>query len=616
MKKIILLSFLLIGSISYGQSQLSDYTSRNDQDVAVPYAKEYASGFEEISGVPLSNKRASVLATTGVGSTVYDLQTNGSVDDRIWYDTATGEVALAWTFSLTNDPFNDRGTGYNYNNNPGWTSSPTTRIENVRVGWPSLIRTASSELVIAHTIDNELNYSRRTTAGSGAWTFGNLTSLTDGVLWPRAAVGGANNETVHVVALTTPEANDGSIYKGLDGALVYYRSNDGGDTWNIQDSLLPFQDTATYFGFGGDSYAIDARGNTVVIGVFNDFDPSFILKSTDGGDTWTQTVYLDNNLQDYDPGAAGSISDNNNDNVADTIVSTDNSGSVLIDNNGVAHIFFGRMRLLDDQPALDSASSFFPFTDGLVYWSENLPSPVVIASVPDLNNDGTITNPNGSGPFPDLPLYYTSMVSFPSAGISPEGDIFVSFAGVFELESSPGSNQFYRHMFLIYSDDDGATWSDAFDMTANLSSLETAFGSMARSVDDSIRLIFQVDGEPGLHVRGDEDPNGQNDLIYLTFPNPSRGIGLEERKINSPVKAIFPNPASNAINLNLNITEPGDYQVQLIDATGKVVMEQGLGLLSQGISRETIDIHDLVQGVYVLKLTSGSSSFTERFIKQ
>ena len=35
----------------------------------------------------------------------------------------------------------------------------------------------------------------------------------------------------------------------------------------------------------GDVYSIDARGETVVIAYFDDWGDSFILKSTDNGDT-------------------------------------------------------------------------------------------------------------------------------------------------------------------------------------------------------------------------------------------------------------------------------------------------------------------------------------------
>ena len=52
------------------------------------------------------------------------------------------------------------------------------------------------------------------------------------MIWNRSAVGGLNNETIHMVALTASSAFSGVPFNGLDGALVYYRSQDAGVTWD------------------------------------------------------------------------------------------------------------------------------------------------------------------------------------------------------------------------------------------------------------------------------------------------------------------------------------------------------------------------------------------------
>ena len=49
--------------------------------------------------------------------------------------------------------------------------------------------------------------------------------------------------------LTAPTGLGGAIWNGLDGALVYYRSQDGGVTWDIKDMQLPTLDTSKYLGF-------------------------------------------------------------------------------------------------------------------------------------------------------------------------------------------------------------------------------------------------------------------------------------------------------------------------------------------------------------------------------
>ena len=79
----------------------------------------------------------------------------------------------------------------------------------------------------------------------------------------------------------------GQLYNGVNGALLYYRSLDGGVTWDITNMQLLEMDSLNFIGFGGDNYAIAAKGETIALAYFNGWADSFILKSTDNGDTLT-----------------------------------------------------------------------------------------------------------------------------------------------------------------------------------------------------------------------------------------------------------------------------------------------------------------------------------------
>ena len=89
----------------------------------------------------------------------------------------------------------------------------------------------------------------------------------------------ANTYAHRTFAVTASSAFQGAPFNGLDGALVYYRSQDEGVTWDKMDVQLPSLDTSNFIGMSGDVYAIDARGETVVIAYFDDWGDSFILKS-------------------------------------------------------------------------------------------------------------------------------------------------------------------------------------------------------------------------------------------------------------------------------------------------------------------------------------------------
>ena len=75
------------------------------------------------------------------------------------------------------------------------------------------------------------------------------------MIWNRSAVGGLNKETIHLIAVTASSNFGGLPFNALDGALVYYRSQDEGVTWDIQDMQLPGMDTSLFDAMIGDAYA-------------------------------------------------------------------------------------------------------------------------------------------------------------------------------------------------------------------------------------------------------------------------------------------------------------------------------------------------------------------------
>jgi len=473
-----------------------------------------------------------------IGTTTYDLQSNAAVQNRIIVHD-NGTMSAAWTMSQQyNTTYSDRGTGYNFFDGTTWGAQPTDRLEASRGGWPSILKMESGkEASITHNTDNSyLNMAHRATTGSGTWTDQIISSSDSNevyryLIWNRSAVGGLNNETIHMVALTAPSAfPPGTLFNGLDGALVYYRSQDEGVTWDRKDIQLPGMDTSMFIGMSGDVYAIAAQGETVVVAYFDDWGDSFIVKSTDNGDTWTKTTFLDFPVDKYtmDEGL-----DIDNDGIMDQVYSSDNCGAVVLDANGQAHVFYGVMMYVDDD-LTDGSSSWFPGINGLAYWNESYGADMTpatmhpgdtslwysdmmnnywISEAPDLNGDCFVGGVDTAGGYA---LYYNSRASMPNAGISANGDIYVSFSGY--TETADNGSQVFRHIYIIKSQDGGQTWSNPIDVTPHTvwtGAQECVFGSMNPVVDDKVRIVYQKDFEPGLAVRGDEDMVDNNEIIYL-----------------------------------------------------------------------------------------------------
>jgi hypothetical protein len=320
------------------------------------------------------NSSKSTITEEIIGTSTYDLQSNACVQNRILHHD-DGTISAGWTMSTEyNTTFADRGTGYNFFDGTTWGAQPTIRLESSRGGWPSILKMGSGkEASITHNTDNSyVNMTHRATTGSGTWTEQNISSQdSNGVyrdmIWNRSAVGGLNNETVHMIAVTASSAFAGAPFNGLDGALVYYRSQDEGVTWDRKDIQLPGMDTSMFTGMSGDVYAITAQGETVVVAYFDDWGDSFIVKSIDNGDTWTKTTFLDFPVDKYIADDGFDLDDND---TTDHVFSSDNNGAVILDANGQAHIFYGVMQYSDDDLA-DAGTSWYPGTNMLAYWNES-----------------------------------------------------------------------------------------------------------------------------------------------------------------------------------------------------------------------------------------------------
>jgi hypothetical protein len=540
----------IITSILFTVSLSAQITpGQNNPDLKVKYDKVILSGDEDLSHLMvnpnphtypvLSSNSKSTMTSEVIGWTTYDLQSNGSIQNRIVVHD-DGTISAAWTMSAElNSSWSDRGTGYNHFDGSNWTfpapSPPFSepRLEDSRVGWPSLIALGNGgERVMTHSTDNNvLNQASRTSIGTGTWT--NSMIGENYLIWNRSAAGGLDGNSIHMIALTEPSGGTwtGSLWHGLNGAVLYSRSQDGGNYWDIDTLVIPGMDTSSFLGFSADDYAIAAQGETVVIAYFNAFGDSFIMKSTDNGDNWAKTVFLDFPVDKY---VIDSGIDLDGDAVLDQVYSTDNTGSLILDANGDAHVFYGVMSYSDDDLA-DGNWSYFPLSnDGIAYWTEsfgadNTPATVhtgdtsvwysdmmndhLIAQAPDLNGDPNVLGIDEIGGYA---LYGRGLASMPSAGLASNGDLYLSFSAY--TETIDNGTQVFRHIYITKSEDGGITWKTPVDVTPHddwNGMQECVFGSMSPVVDDKIRIVYQLDFEPGLTLQGDADMVDWNAITYL-----------------------------------------------------------------------------------------------------
>ncbi|MES2681283.1 MAG: M64 family metallopeptidase [Bacteroidota bacterium] len=78
--------------------------------------------------------------------------------------------------------------------------------------------------------------------------------------------------------------------------------------------------------------------------------------------------------------------------------------------------------------------------------------------------------------------------------------------------------------------------------------------------------------------------------------------------------AMFPNPASDIINLNYTLLEDADISISVIDMGGRTVMRDRIGKSAAGEYKKTIRVSELREGNYILALKVNNQVINNKFI--
>ena len=143
-------------------------------------------------------------------------------------------------------------------------------------------------------------------------------------------------------------------------------------------------------------------------------------------------------------------------------------------------------------------------------------------------------------------------------------------------------------------------WTN-YQNTASLTANLTAGQNTVRATATGASGGANVD-----HLRVTSSPSAAN------LKQQSIGKNTKEVFSQSPTKvAIYPNPASDELNINISGDESSEVQMTILDMTGKVVSARRL-LLYAGSA--TYQLHQLKPGLYLIKCQTSVQTVTERLI--
>lgn len=113
--------------------------------------------------------------------------------------------------------------------------------------------------------------------------------------------------------------------------------------------------------------------------------------------------------------------------------------------------------------------------------------------------------------------------------------------------------------------------------------------------------------------------------VWNAEGTPARGVALFDAEylatafadVYEPVitSDIYPNPAVSSFNLSLQLKNAKDVTMEIYDAKGQLMKQEVYNNLGSNVEVKTINIDDLANGVYIVKLTSDKISVSKKLVK-
>jgi hypothetical protein len=528
---------------------------------------------------------------TIIGTSWYDLQSYTNVMQRIWA-YPDGTIGATW-MSRGHDGVPERGAGYNYFDGNEW-GTPNPHVgPSDRMGWPSYAPWGPNGEIIALyryvTGAGTINFYKRENKGQGDWTEVVLTGP-EGIslVWQSMITSGENHEYIHLLAYTYD-----AEYQGQTNALLYYRSSDGAETWEVNGIIIDGLGVDYYPTIPSLTYAwANPVGNTIAFTFGFDELGGKVFKSYDNGDNWEYIQVMETTLDPY-----------NIPTDSERIPCGSGTSACVLDSQGNAHIVFPRMGKIYTAGEL----FFYPYTDGLIYWNESMPlidttliSSYTLEFLYDAGNlCGQVMTLQPTIDIPeDQPNYANALCAYPQLSIDADDNIFVVSSTL-----APDYNNgtfLFRHIIANSTFDLGASWEGQIDLNEDIQYIfsECAYPVMPPVIGDYIHVVFQEDPSPGIFEWLENHTANDNNLMHMELDK-DVFVGLKEPHKDLPLRyTVSPNPADEATNLNIYLERPGDISLKLISQVGQSVYNTDLARYDAGRHNIRLDVSDLPAGIY------------------
>ena len=602
-------------------------------------------------------------------TTNYDLQSNSALGNRIatWADGSASFVAT-WDHSM-NTGFPDRGAGYNFYtpDMKGMGDEPEVRQEPMKSGWPTIAACGEGEVLASHATGTNVYY--RPTKGQGEWEL--VTNLN--FTWPRVVCSGENDEYIHIVGAEQISMPDGS----LDNHVYYVRIKHEGDSWDISEPVdFPGLDNELNGAYrnqlSADDYVMAANGNNVAVMMASYTTDVFYMISHDNGETWEHQVVAPYGIAGADGEPVHAIAfDDYPEGMTDSIVTSDNSHSIAIDDNGTVHVAFGLLRWRVSDAT--HYTSWPGYSFGIVYWNsdyvneeggheilpygrwsqdsqfpsyyadrgfaytlinERIDAMAEVDGRQHLNYFGIVDeNMNGTIDI-DFNTYisnsgwnYRSIgtTTMPAISVDNLGNVAIAFSTLSEIRVNGANGCSYRTLYVTLKDAEGNWLADEYGINLCedfMHEYDEAYPCVAATngYNAQFWVAYSADENQGLYLDiSDSNPNSNmgvltENYIYACLIRPE-GWGVEENEAVNPMTAtrVYPNPATDVLNIEVNASQASEMSISVYNIMGQNVMNQNVNITT-GMNTRSISTSELSSGIYFVTVKANGFENTMKFI--
>jgi hypothetical protein len=606
MKKALLFSaFLLLTGAGY--SQAGYVTSRIHRSEPVLYHPSVTpAGVPSFALIPGQKSGNPVM----LGNTWFDTQTynSGNMMNRI-FEFPDGTIGVTWIHKgATGVP--DRGTAYNYYNGTSWSGAALHLGNDANNAFPSYAPWGPNGEIVAHyqyvAGDGPIKLLRRENKGTGDWIESVLPPPAGNysLVWHSMMTSGPNREFIHVLAYVYDDP-----YQGQDDALLYYRSQDGGVTWDINGVIIEglganFYPTMSSLHYGW----AQPVGNTIAFTYGFDHFDGLIFKSTDNGINWEKIVVYEG------PYPALNVPD-----VTPVFGSGDGTSAIALDSQGKVHVVFGRNLWFHDVVTTPPGGWYYypTSTEGLIYWNESMPmldSTTVSSYTLEYleqggNLIGWVVPDTVYEPVSGQPDYGVGLTSQPQIAIDADDNLFVVYSAV--TPEYKIDEYYFRRIYSNASFDGGSSWTGIRELTTDFQFIysECVYPGIAPLVDQTIQVEFQEDFTPGTGA-GEE-----NFIDYVNFPK-DFFVGTGESAVTNgfSVSQAFPNPARDITRFIVELRDEAAVTVHVTNLTGQSVYRLDAGKMKAGRNQVSINPAEWLPGVYLCTFVADGEHMNRKLV--